>query len=568
MSRQIWKYEELVRFLEVKDAEVVFWAVDRLIRHFPERCCDAIAHQLLEVHDATPGLIAVHLGEHGDARHHAILSKGFHIRADASAGLCFQALARQGYAALPDLARSALGRRELSEAALSMIVQTLAESGSAEAKDLIRKLVDKHGDLQADPQAMRAVLSVVDPDALPQIVTNFFRVLPPKGTHKADEAFRVWMDALQIDDTAWCFRTGPSGRIEFRKTIKAIESNYDCDVQEAMGDRTMKRLQQRFRQGGVEEIVPALAEWTTERLHAISSDPGHDPEDRLAGRIAAAVHALSTPELIAEIDRLGNPFRQWLIGFHLSTAVAAARYRNVELQLARARGNLDRLLELAEVETAFLLPELPRAVAILCKDDPARDRRAQEWCLRMLESHGPFFPIVVALETLGELKAVPFVPEILDYLSDENSYVYRGAERALAKMGEEIVEPARKRLESGSVPGDAAHSLLVLLCDLGTFAAYGLVAEHLDWFMEEVGPGVTTEWVSLFGHADLIEPLRDWLETDPAMVGQGLLLLGAIHGVPIPEESEILEAIEDERQRREKADAGETAPADDGGWVM
>ena len=41
----------------------------------------------------------------------------------------------------------------------------------------------------------------------------------------------------------------------------------------------------------------------------------------------------------------------------------------------------------------------------------------------------------------------------------------------------------------------------------------------------------------------LIEPLRDWLDVDPASVGQGLLLLGAIHNIAIPEEDEILEAI-------------------------
>jgi hypothetical protein len=49
---------------------------------------------------------------------------------------------------------------------------------------------------------------------------------------------------------------------------------------------------------------------------------------------------------------------------------------------------------------------------------------------------------------------------------------------------------------------------------------------------------------------ELIDPLRDWLDEDPAMVGQGLLLLGAIHNVPIPEEEEILQAIEDERARQ------------------
>ena len=114
--------------------------------------------------------------------------------------------------------------------------------------------------------------------------------------------------------------------------------------------------------------------------------------------------------------------------------------------------------------------------------------------------------------------------------------------------------------------------MLVLLCDLGTRSSYETVTAHLDWFMGEVGPGATAEWVSLFGTEELIEPLRDWLEDDPAMVGQGLLLLGAIHNVRIPEENEILRAIEDERARqaREPQEDGtpEGSEGEGGDYVM
>ncbi len=61
---------------------------------------------------------------------------------------------------------------------------------------------------------------------------------------------------------------------------------------------------------------------------------------------------------------------------------------------------------------------------------------------------------------------------------------------------------------------------------------------------------------------ELIEPLRDWIDEDPALVGQGLLLLGAIHNVRIPEEDEILRAIEDERARQAEG------PEDDGSYLM
>ena len=60
-----------------------------------------------------------------------------------------------------------------------------------------------------------------------------------------------------------------------------------------------------------------------------------------------------------------------------------------------------------------------------------------------------------------------------------------------------------------------------------------------------------------------IEPLRDWLDEDPPLVGQALLLLGAIHNVSIPEEAEILRAIEDEKARQAE-DSASTERAVDG----
>ncbi len=91
--------------------------------------------------------------------------------------------------------------------------------------------------------------------------------------------------------------------------------------------------------------------------------------------------------------------------------------------------------------------------------------------------------------------------------------------------------------------------------------------------MDAVGPGTAAEWVSLFGTEELIDPLRDWLDQDPAMVGQGLLLLGAIHDVPIPEEEEILLAIAEDLRvgrapEREDDEAPDGSDHEGGGYVM
>ncbi len=568
MSDFIWSYDELARYTKWEDPEVRYWAIDRLIRHFPAECPDAIAGFVLDDHDATPTMVARHLGERGNPRHHNILLRGFRLLRGPTPGHCLQALARLGAPGVVDLAAAALQRDDLTDPALAIIMEALAELGTPAAREVLEEYARKKVELLAEPTALRALLKVAKASEIPDLVSRFLQALRWRGTHRASEGFRTLADALQIDDASWCLRTGPSGVIELRKTLKAVESGYDCDIQAAMGDAAIKQLAQRFRAGDLAEIMRSIAEWTRTAAARLPKDP----EDELPARISAAAGAFTTQPMLEDINRLGHQFQQWVVGFQLSAAIAVVRYRNTTLALRRGRGDLDRLLRLAEVETAFLLPDLPPAIAEVCQGDETRARRAEEWCLRMLEAQGPFFPKVVALETLGELRAVHFIPEVMEYLSDENSYVYGAAERALGRMGEAVVAPARSRIEGGLVDPDAGHSLMVLLCDLGTRSAYEVVMAHLDWFMEEIGPGTTAEWVSLFGTEELIDPLREWLDEDPAMVGQALLLLAAMHNVRIPEEEEILRAIEDERARQAREPEEEGTPEgperEGGSYVM
>jgi HEAT repeat protein len=553
MARLIWTLDKLVRFARSEDPEVRYWAADRLIRHHPSACCDAIAGLLFDEHDLTPSAVARHLGEHGSQKHHAMLVRGFRTLRGQTPGFCLQALTRLGYSGAIDLAGAALKREDLTESALGTILESLGELGTPEAREQVREFVARKVDLLAEPAAMRGALRVAQTSEIPEVLSGFLAALRRRGSHRAGEAFRTLMDVLQIDDTSWCFRTGPSGHIELRKTIKAVESGYDCDISAPMGTTTINQIAQRFRAGHFGEIVRAVADWTR---GAVDGFP-HEPASDLPERITVAVGAFAEPGMLEDVERLGHQFQQWVLGFQLSAAFAVARGVNFDWSLKQARGDLDQLLALAEHETAFLLGDLPAAIAVVCREDKALPRRAEEWCLRMLEVKGPFFPKVVALETLGELGSVHFIPEMMEYLADENSYVYGAAERSLSRLGEAIIQPAVERIDSGSLNPDSAHSLLVLLCDQGSHAAYEAVAQHLDWFMDIVGPGTTAEWVSLFGTEELIDPLRDWLDVDTAAVGQGLLLLGAIHNIPIPEEEEILEAIEDARVRQQSQDSGE-----------
>jgi hypothetical protein len=363
VSDLLWSFDELVRFTKWEDAEVRFWAIDRLIRHYAADCCDAIAPFLLDDHDATPAMVARHLGEHGSARHHAILVRGFKLLRGATPGMCLQALARLGYQGTVDLAASVLERGDLAEPAIATMAEALSELGTPAARELVREMIRRKVELLAEPGALRGMLRLAAPGEIPDVLARFLKALQWRGTHRAGEGFRTLMDALQIDDAGWCFRTGPSGRIELRKTIKAVESGYDCDVLAAMGEGTIKQIAQRFRAGGLPDIVRSIADWT----RAATARIPKDPEDDLPASIASAVTAFASQPLLDDVERLGHQFHQWVVGFQLSAAFAVARYQNTHLALKRARGDLDKLLALAEVETAFVLPDLPPAIAVVCR---------------------------------------------------------------------------------------------------------------------------------------------------------------------------------------------------------
>ena len=566
MSHLIWNLEDLVRITKSDDKEVRCWAINRLVRHFPTECCDAIAEFLLDEHDETPLTVARHLGEHGNSGHHALLLRGFRVLRGLTPGYCLQALARLGYTDIPTLAAEALKSGEMTDSTMALIVEALSELGSAEAKEVMRGYLDRRVELLVEPAALRGALNAARTDEIHELLAQMMLAVQWRGAHRSTEVFRTLMDSLGVDDASWCFRTGPSGHIELRKTIKAVESGYDCDIFAAMGEPTIQRIAAKLRAANRGEVIRAIADWTTRAARELPEDADRNFVDRLS----AIVEALSDDGVLDGAAKYGQAFREALLGFHFSVAFAVARGFDARSALRRARGDLNRLLELAAVECAHLVGELPAALALVCREDEAASHKAQEWCLRMLEAQGPFFPKVMALETLGELRAVHFIPEVMEYLGDENSYVYGAAERALGRMGEAIVIPAIQGIESAVLEPDAAHSLLVLLCDLGTHGAYDAVMRHFDWFMGSIGPGTTAEWISLFGVEETIDPLRDWLEEDPAMVGQGLLLLGAIHNVTIPEEDEILQAIEDERARQgiDKPDPRSDPDPEGGSYVM
>ena len=583
MSEPLWTYETLAWHARAEDPEVRCWAAERLVRCFPEQAPSAVALLLLDEHESTPELVAENLRDHGSAEHIPLLMRAWKQMRGIVPGRAFQALARLAPGEALDLAAGCLDRRGLSEASLTLVVEATAAIDSDRARSVVREIVSRKVEILSEPSALRAALEAWPSEDLPELFSLFARALQWRGLGRCADLFRAVTDHIEADDCGWCLRTGPEGRVDVKKTIKAVESGYDCEVigaSPAITPDALRELLPAFRSADLASAIRSMAETLRVNAAAVRSTPARpaDPDDPLPLRIIAVASALASPQFLGEASRLGPVFEQGIATVLLSGLFKVARYRNYSREVQRASGDLEALLTLAGEETAFLLEVLPAALGRLAplpgseaasevrpRELVRRRERILEWCRRMLEAHGPFFPKAIALETIGELGAEDHVPELLDSLSDENSYVYAAAEKALANLGPAIVGPVRVRLEAGALDHEALHGLLILLVEMGDRAALQLILDHFDDLVEQVGVEETAEWAGLLGARELYEPLHRLLPRDLARVGQSLLLIGAIHNIPVAEEVQIQQAIEDYWRRHPDQGEGGGDGDEDGG---
>ena len=596
MSELLWSFEKLAWYARAEDTEVRYWAVERLVRCYPEAAHSVIALLILDEHETTPDLVATNLKDYGTAKHVPLLLRAYRQMEGTVPGRAFEALARIGHKDVLALARSAVDRADLTEASLPLIVEATARVGTEEARAVVREMVERRVELLAEPGALRAALESYVSEDLPVLFASFARALQWRGLGRCSDLLRVITDSIEADDCGWCLRTGPDGRIDLPKTIKAVESGYDCEVEgppPALTPEVVRHLLLVFRSGDLQSAIASLAGVVQSNAAAISARAAGG-DDLLPGRISAIASALASSQFRAEAERIGPVFEQGVTCALLSCLFKVARYRNYAREVALAGDDTEALLALGSEETAFLLDRLPRALARSARpaetpqasrpggaslagatgeggggEHARRRERILEWCRRMLEARGPFFPKAIALEAIGELRAEDHVPELLDFLSDENSYIFIAAEKALAKLGGAIVGPTRARLEAGTLDHEVLHSLLILLVEHGDRASLSVILDHFDDFVENVGVGETAEWVSLLGAQDLFEPLHRLLQRDVARVGQALLLIGSIHNIPVPEEPQIQQAIEDYWRRHQTAEgAGGDEEGGSGSYLM
>lgn len=595
MGDPLWTFDQLARLTRFEDAEVRFWAAERLVRLHARRAPEVLGGLLFDDHDSTPGLVAGHLGSHGRSAHFPILIRGFRRGSGSLAGHCLEALARLGSAEAPGLAREAVHRRDMGEETLGRIVDGLcwmaepgedperpaglprsprpSEPAREEAADAAREILMRRTELFADPAVLKACFRIFGDHQTGDLASRWVTALHFRGLDGADAGMRAFQDRLQLEEVSWCLRTGRDGRVDLNRSLRAIENGYDCEVRSQLSDEERGDLAQAFGRGEFRAIVEGLTGLVSRKAEELRAS--RPAADRLPTMLASLADGLRHPSTLEEAEQLGHNFHAWLVALLLSALVKTLGYRNLAMEMEEADGELDALLDLAEVESSSLVRHLPGRMARAAGGD-GRDR-LEQWCISTLDSRGPFFPKVVALETLGELKVAGHLPAILEYIADDNGYIYGAAERALLNMADESVETIRAELETRKLHPDAMHSVLHVLTEIMTPGALALVLDYFDEFMETAGPEEGAELMSLFGAREMIPALRRHLQRaagvpprleTQARIGHALLLLGAIHNIAIPEEERILQTIDEYWKEGTEGPTGGTGSSGGGPWVM
>ncbi len=547
MSDLLWSFDQLSRFARYEDPEVRYWAADRLVLLYPNEAPNVIADLILDEHEATPGLVADHLGAHGSARHAPMLLRGFRDGTGLTPGRCLEALARLGYEAAPDIAETALHRRGLSEGCLAAMVTGLAGMASAgdhpKAADRAREFLLRRPELYAEPAALKGAVGLFAPADFGDLLLKWVTALHLRGAGQVDACVRVLLEELQLEDCGWCVHTDRSGRLDLERTFKAIESGFDLEIRSRFPAAARARIAEGMQSGQFSEISSSLGSYIARRAGEIQSAD----RDELPARLSAFGEAWTSPAMLQLAGGLEPASQQWLIGLLIAATIKVTQYRNYLLELERAEGDLDMLFALADVESSCLLRHLPERLARAAGEPGGHAARSRlvDWCARTLEARGPFFPKALALDTLGLLEAVDLIPEIAAHLEDENPYIYSAAERSLARLGEPVVDHARAIVEKGSVHPETVLSLVRLACEMSRESSLAMMLEQFDQICEIVGPDAAAEAAGVLARAELMPHLRRWLPRDTAMVGHAMLLVGAVNNLPIPEEESILKAIDD-----------------------
>ncbi|MGD8377580.1 MAG: hypothetical protein PVF68_15715 [Acidobacteriota bacterium] len=555
----LWRFEALRQLVRHEDPEVRAWAAGRLMHHYPERCPAVIVSLILDEPAGMAERVAEHLGRHGSAEHFPVLERAVRYAPERVPGACVDALGRLGHPGLEEVAAAGLARRDLGDDGTGLVLAALMRHAEpALGRKVALEVTAKRPAVAAEPAAARELFARLDPGDLPRVLDALLGALAWRGGEGAASVFLAIGEALETEDVGWLLHTNRRNRIDLRRTLKSYDATYDTETRARLGQSWSARLRAAFADGS----LPAVAGVVLDYARGVAPKHGGGG-DALPERILAVVEALNRPRTLEDVERIGPTAAEAAVVGFLSLALKLADYRSLRAEVAACRGDLRKLMRLAEVESSCLLEVLPQALEDAVADEEDREE-ALRFVAQMLGRRGPWYGKLIALDLVGRVQGVEEAHDVIRCLEDDNHYVLEAAGHALENLGPDGVAPLQAAYEDGRLDAESLEWLIAAICQGGSAEALSFILYHLDELVVELEAGFVCEWAALLGAEELIPRFRALLDADLVRVGHALLLVSAIHNRHVPEEERILQAI-DHSQSEEPGPEGMEGGAGQGG---
>jgi hypothetical protein len=547
MEELLWTFEDVMRFLHHPDRPLRSWAVERLIKRFPDRAGDALLDAAGDADEYITLMAAQWLAETGDrARYGPPLLEWLKTAQDSRLGILAEALARLGHREvlphiLKRLAPAPMAIRTLDADGALRLVKVLGILGGQEARAALWEILEGLSPRGFYGGAlMDAILEAAQPEDLPRLV-RMYRSWPvgpysdreldafasaAGAVRLAEEMEYAAKDGLQkaLERAEWWL----SGPLDLSESCLQDLASAFAHNHEGVFEVLLREAQRILDQRGDD-----LAGW-----HA-AWEAGERP-------VGYRRQALFIPSILEAFGAQPNPqierrMSETVMGLALVCQLGVDS--DDQGRLDAAEDKTEAVLDILRQDRENVLPGIVDQVAAL----------GQEIVPRLIASIDPhdtswgLVRVVDALECLarrypGSCDAA--IPLLIETVNDEQGdFVLESCSRALEAIGPVAVEPIAERL--GDDDTTRQIYLTGVMGEMPTErAAQAVLAAWEDSEVED--EGYVTALASI-GSPSAIEPLYKLWRTDREMnryVAQPLLVLCELNGVSRPELAEWRRTVE------------------------
>ncbi|MBI1881169.1 MAG: hypothetical protein HYR94_23565 [Chloroflexi bacterium] len=555
MEQLLWNFEDVKRFTSHSDAPLRSWAVDRLIKLFPDQAGEVLVTMLDDqgrfIANKTLGFLAK-TGE--PEKYGPILLEHLQRAAGEHFGRLAMTLAGLGYRpALPViLAYLHQDDQRLDFSEFLSLTHALGEFGGDEARQMLWALLEQaRGPTEAVSPLMNALLQTAQPEDIPRLIRHY-RTLPfDDGWHSPLSAFAATVEAARLVEEI---------RHEVKNGLSAMLERAEWWLGEplSLSASCLDDLKQAF-----DNNYSGLAEILLRELRRLVEERGDDVAgwqaawaagERPLGYRRRVLYTLLILAGLAEPSSpdLAQRRRESALGLGLLTQLSIES--DDQARLETAADKTEALLAILTQSREHILPEIVERVVAL----------GPEMAPRLIDLLDPedfgwgTIRIAHVLEHLARLhpgSCDAAISKLIACIHEEQGdYMKQAASTALEAIGPPAVELINKQLRQTR---DMSHQIY-LTGVLGEIP----VESATQVILEKIKAGKPVEEMELssltdIGSASAIEPLYRMWKPGDHLLAEFLLILCELNGVQKPELPEWRRLVEAEEKRLARAMSGE-----------